>query len=387
MSQRDKGFHAEEALRAYFRNLGYFAVRGVSVRFDGTEITDLDLWLYLKSSAVSRERTNVDVRLRKSSKPLERILWAKGVQATIGTDSAIVATRNRRPLTAEFAAACGVSLIDGDMLRKIMSRGFEQKYLTDEELVAAWNMTGVDKHVSGIADLVSSARSRLAESVDFDSVNATLDDARKSLKALATAGVRAESISRATYLLCAYFLVQCDIATARFALSPPDHRHQRILDGLRFGAGGAARIDDTLAMVRGILDAHVDATGSTSRGVVDKFRSDLMSLRVEGLAEYLADNRRHSTLFKLARQFEEAAYQREFVPTTKLAVECRSLLGALADFADVARKFVLRDSEGGSSDSDQDETLDGPFDSKSAEDGSQPAGENLRLALQTPDDD
>ena len=41
-----KGSALEEILKDYFLRAGYFVVRGVPYRVEGTDLTDIDLWLY-----------------------------------------------------------------------------------------------------------------------------------------------------------------------------------------------------------------------------------------------------------------------------------------------------------------------------------------------------
>ena len=41
-----KGAVLEELVRAYFARQGFFVLRSVPYRFDGEDVTDLDVWLY-----------------------------------------------------------------------------------------------------------------------------------------------------------------------------------------------------------------------------------------------------------------------------------------------------------------------------------------------------
>ncbi len=51
-----KGYTLEEILRAYFLKAGFFVVRGVPYNIDQEGITDIDLWLYEKSTSTARRR-------------------------------------------------------------------------------------------------------------------------------------------------------------------------------------------------------------------------------------------------------------------------------------------------------------------------------------------
>ena len=69
----NKGFAMEEALRNYFIKTGYYVIRGVPFTFGGFDITDIDLWLYSRTSSVSREITIVDAKNKKTPQAIERI--------------------------------------------------------------------------------------------------------------------------------------------------------------------------------------------------------------------------------------------------------------------------------------------------------------------------
>ena len=71
----NKGFVMEELLRNYFLRAGYYAVRGVPFVYQEFDVTDIDIWLYGRMSAVSREITIVDAKNKKTPQAIERIFW------------------------------------------------------------------------------------------------------------------------------------------------------------------------------------------------------------------------------------------------------------------------------------------------------------------------
>ena len=93
----DKGAVAEEALRAYFCSIGYFVVRSVPFVYKNYEITDVDLWLYVKATSLSAERICVDVKRKRTPQAMERVLWTRGLKDLLGVDRAIVVTTDNRP--------------------------------------------------------------------------------------------------------------------------------------------------------------------------------------------------------------------------------------------------------------------------------------------------
>ena len=70
----NKGPNLEEVLRAYFWQAGYFVVRGIPYRLDGEAVTDVDLWLYERPTALTRRRLIVDVKNRRSPRVSERLI-------------------------------------------------------------------------------------------------------------------------------------------------------------------------------------------------------------------------------------------------------------------------------------------------------------------------
>ncbi len=88
----EKGYLLEETLREYFRQAGYFAVRGVPFQLAGDDVTDIDLWLYERPTASGRRRTIVDIKNKVRPKAVERIVWTTGLRAALGVEAALVAT-------------------------------------------------------------------------------------------------------------------------------------------------------------------------------------------------------------------------------------------------------------------------------------------------------
>ena len=111
-----KGSNLEEVVRTYFDRQGFFALRGVSYRYEDEQVTDIDVWLYGRQSASVRTRTIVDVKNKRSPKAFERILWTRGMQLALGCDRAIVATTDRSAKVARFANQQKVALLTKDFL-------------------------------------------------------------------------------------------------------------------------------------------------------------------------------------------------------------------------------------------------------------------------------
>jgi Restriction endonuclease len=118
--QVDKGGQAEEVLRSYFLSQGYYVVRGVPFPYQGFDVTDIDLWLYLRPSSLTRERCCVDIKRKKTPQALERVFWTKGLREVLGMDRAIVVTTDNRPAVRNFGAANEVTVLHGEFLQRLV---------------------------------------------------------------------------------------------------------------------------------------------------------------------------------------------------------------------------------------------------------------------------
>lgn len=125
---KDKGADFEEVLRNYFDHSGFYALRGVPFRFDGDDITDVDVWLYERPNAMSRRRAVVDAKNKQRPKAVERVLWARGFKEGLGVETAIVATTDRRASVKKFASSVGVTVLDGEALQRLSTSNSLKNY-------------------------------------------------------------------------------------------------------------------------------------------------------------------------------------------------------------------------------------------------------------------
>jgi hypothetical protein len=130
-----KGAGLEELVRAYFARQGFFALRGVSYRFEDEEVTDIDAWLYGRQSASVRTCTIVDIKDKRSPKAFERILWARGMQLALGCDRAIVATTDGGTKIVRFAHRQKVALLTRDFLDRLQSKLETSDRMTLEQFI------------------------------------------------------------------------------------------------------------------------------------------------------------------------------------------------------------------------------------------------------------
>lgn len=329
----DKGGEAEEALRSYFMESGYFVVRGVPVTHDDLDITDVDLWLYLRASALHRHRANVDAKNKASPKAAERILWALGLQKALGLDEAIVATTSKNATIRSFGELHAVRVLDGTLMANLVKRfADDDTRLSEEELLYLLDEEGMDKLQGNWTQRIRTARGRLLGSLSFSGCNAWLTDAAFFLDAFG-AGQRRESALRCTYLSVSYFLIGLDFELARLAFLPQDTRRAQLHAGFAYGDGGRERADQLLALLH---EARPD--------VYRELRAELDTpddARPDVLADFFARNDIGGKVFPLARRFEAAAYNRSLALPGELELEQKAVLGVILDAHQIDRGAVL----------------------------------------------
>ena len=180
--QAEQGARTEEILRRYFLEQGFFVVRALKLRHNSVDVTDVDLWLYQRPSALARERIIVDARDRGRPKAMERILWAVGVRDMIGVDRCVVATTDRRPEVKEFAAKGDVLILDGRVLSRLEGRfASATGRLTEEDFALEVFPRGDEKLLRDWQGRVDESKARLLQGLSFDGCNAWLEDAASHL--------------------------------------------------------------------------------------------------------------------------------------------------------------------------------------------------------------
>ncbi|MBY3254530.1 hypothetical protein HFO09_14050 [Rhizobium laguerreae] len=337
----DKGGLAEEALREYFKGLGSFVVRSVPVK-EGTEaVTDIDLWVYTRSSPLSRHLTIVDIKNKRRGKAFERAIWLKGLQAAVGADDAVIATQGARDSAFKFANRLKIKVLSSSVFDAIVKRYSADSYrLTLEELDAQWRKTTLGS--SNVATLIENAKLEVSRGIDFGALNLWIDDA---VKLVGEARDRERSapgpITRAFYLCCALVAIAADYLGREHVLSDHDGRKEHFKSGMIFGQPDDETAKKYLHFAESVATDFLDQSGAAAAQIRSGFERAVSEMPVEGLVEFFSRANSGFELFKAAQALEEAAFSKVVSRPADLSIEAKVVIGLISDYGGIRRSEVL----------------------------------------------
>ncbi|WP_367380888.1 hypothetical protein [Stenotrophomonas cyclobalanopsidis] len=334
--QIPKGPAAEEALRNYFVNIGYFVARGCKFTYHRFDVTDVDLWLYARNSPLSRERVNVDIKNKKTPQALERIFWAKGLQTVLGLDSCVVATTDSRPEVREFGRQHDVKVLDGKFLARLTkSSKSQQDRISEEEFLRELDHGSLGRLGGDWRGRYELSKSRLLHSLNFDGCNAWLEDIGSLLSDVGFGTPR----WRLLYVTCAHLLIAVDFILREHVTSDHDQRKSVIEAGIRFGESGQA-FTEKVSRIAASLVESVAAQPGLARTVQQEIEDQASQVRAEILADFFGKNT--TGFFDVALQLEAAAFATALSMPSALPASCQSVIGVLADFFGLDRKVAIQ---------------------------------------------
>jgi len=336
-----KGIKAEEALRSYFLGIGYFTVRGVPFNYRSFDVTDVDLWLYIRSTPLSRERVCVDIKRKKTPQAMERIFWTKGLREVLGIERAIVVTSDNRRETRDFGAANGVTVLQNDFLQRVISAPVPTGRITEEEMFAMFKSPCVTDPSVVWARWYRSAKARLIEGLDFNTCNTFLIDIDLLLKEFLATSKDSALVARLLYLLISYFLISLDYASRSIVFLEINERKANLIEGLRYGEGGKQRTEEVVETALYLVATTGKADFITGTNIKDEFQKQLNGYPAEVLAEHFAKQESLKHLFELARTFESQAFATHLVLPGQCNSEQKAIIGLLCDFMGVDRRKVI----------------------------------------------
>lgn len=334
----NKGHEMEELLRTYFIKSGYYAVRGVPFKYEGFDVTDIDLWLYGRTSSASREIAIVDSKNKKTPQAIERIFWIHGLKTAIKADTAIVATTEKRQAIKDFGAELNILVLDGHFLGRLdRSESTQDLRLSDEELFDLIDEYSLNKLAGDWKGRLVHCKSLLTRGLSFDSCNEWMMHARFFAEQGIARSSQRQTALRCLYLICSFIAVALDYSMRNFFFLEPSERAEKIRDGFTYGSKGASGINKILDVSMGLIEQYARDGLAISKQVRSNVGQQLAELGTNSLGEFFAKNEISRSLFGVARDFEQLAMQREFSSHYESSYELRGFLGCFLDYWDIDR--------------------------------------------------
>ena len=336
-----KGGAAEEALRAYFRRTGCFVVRGIPLVYKCYDITDVDLWLYVKTSFLFAERACVDIKNKKTPQAMERILWTRGLKEILGIDRAFVVTTDNRPETREFGMVHGVGVFQGDFFQRVKNDFQPSCRLSEDEFLALLKTPCIVNSDIEWRTWFRNMKARLLNGLNFNGCNSFLLGCKLVLDEYLATDKNSEAPVRLLYALIAYLLICLDYTARTFVALDTPERLRVLSDGLRYGEIGRQKTEEVMQMAFQFL-MNIEQTTLFSKEILrNEFDKQVTEYHTEVLAEHFVKAEALKSLFRNAYVFEEFAYAQILQRPHELPNEQKAVLGLLCDFLRHDRKMII----------------------------------------------
>ncbi|MFY8298707.1 hypothetical protein AAEU28_08060 [Pseudoalteromonas sp. SS15] len=336
-----KGEQAEELLRQYFLSLGYFVVRSIDCKYQGYDVTDVDLWLYSRPSPISRERTNVDVKMKKTPQALERIFWTKGLQNVLGLEKCVVATTDKRSHIVDFGVENDVLVFDGNFMTKLnSSERYSTHRVTENELFEIIENARCGEIDGDWKKKYITSKSTLLNELNFDGANHILKNVGYFLEQLSL-GIAPEASLRLLYVSLAHFLLCIDYLTKDISYKEPKERHNFISNGIRYGEQGESKALDLISTSSKLISSFSLGTEISAKSIEKMVLQQYQTIPSELLAEYFSNTKVMKNLFSQAKAFESLAMRKELISPNSLEGELQADIGLLCDFFGLDRRKLL----------------------------------------------
>lgn len=342
----NKGGVAEEALREYFKGLGSFVLRGVPVKEGSETVTDIDLWVYTRSSPLSRHVTIIDIKNKRRGKAFERAIWLKGLQTAVGADDAVIATQGARDSAFKFASRLQIKVLSSSVFDAIVKRySKDDQRLSLENVEGQWRKVTID--TSNVATLIEAARLEVSKGIDFAALNHWVDDAVRLLQeARDRERPMTGPITRAFYYCCAFVAIAADYLGRAHILSDHDTRKEHFRSGMIFGQNDDAVAKKYLDFAESVATEFLDQSGAAAAQIRGGFERAASELPVESLVEFFSKANSGQELFKAAQALEEAAFRKECERPSELkSIEAKVIIGLLSDYGGVRRSEIFGGAE------------------------------------------
>ena len=336
-----KGAGLEELVRTYFARQGFLALRGVLIRFEDEDVTDVDVWLYGRQGAGTRTRAIVDVKDKRSPRAFERILWTRGMQLALGCDRAIVATTDSSPKVSRFAQQQKVVLLPASDLRRPKPDHETPDRLTMEEFIHIIQRYPNQKHDGDWIKRISDAKSAIVSLQPFPAFNKAMSSFRFFAERSASRLQHREQALRGAFLCAALACIALDTALERLFFGNEDTRYQSLESGIMYGDAGDGRVQSSIDTVLKVIAKGMRNGQVIARQANEALEDLLGRVRADMIAEFFSKDQNANMLFGVARELEMRAHIRERADIVALSLEAKSVIGLFADFIEVKRSSLL----------------------------------------------
>lgn len=338
-----KGPAMEEALREYFLDAGYYAIRGVPFVYANFDVTDIDIWLYGKISSISREISIVDIKNKKTPQAIERIFWVKGLKAATKANCAIVATTDKRPEVRKFGEELDVIVLDGEFTSRLQQEKSKvpSTRLTDEDffnLIDSYEFSKMDGDWKGRVLL---SKGLLAKGLSFDNSIQWLDHALFFAEQALKIPNHKNTALRCMCLLLSFVGISIDFSLKNLSKFDRAERKNEISSYFKYGSRGDAGMKEIINMSMALVEQYADAGATTSNQVRNKINQQLSEIPTQILGEYFSREDVAKNLFTCAKELEYISMSREFQPLHLASTEVRSFIGCILDYWGVKRNLFL----------------------------------------------
>ena len=336
----EKGAELEELVRAYFARQGFFVLRAVPYRFEGEDVTDLDVWLYSRQAASARIRGIVDVKNKRSPKAFERVLWVKGVQAALNFDRAIIATTDTNPKLAKYAQSQKIAVLSKNFLERLGKKLDTDKRLTLEQFTALVQSYPDHKQDGDWLRVLGEAKSAVASLSGFPAFNKIMISFRFFAERAEVRMQHREVAVRCALMTSGLACIALDSALERFVFENGDGRFDGLVEGVTYGDTGDGRVKMSIDMALSALSEGMQNGKAIAAQARAQLSKRLSEVRADVIAEHFMREHNAQHLFCVGKELDEAAHAIPLANSGPLSLEARAILGVFADFVGVKRSAL-----------------------------------------------
>lgn len=324
-----KGEQMEEQLRDYFLSLGFYVARAVEYRYEGNLVTDIDLFLYGRSSSLTRERITVEIKNKKKPQAFERILVVNGLKKLLNFNGCIVATTDQKPILHKFGNLHDTHILDGTFLSKLKKTNNSER-LFEEELMSIFAKYKSHKTFPNKdwRSLYQSSKSKLLSEQDFSGFNETIYLLEYFINKSIVDVQKCEDATRMIYIIISHLLLTVDFISKDIAFLETAEREKKFLDGFNFGNLGKDGVDKI-----------VSVAGELAKKSTSSFKKELENNNNQILKDFFSKLEISKNLHNWAKDFEKFAFSREFLnPYKSLPPHAVGVISMFLDFFQISRR-------------------------------------------------